>query len=689
MTTNSNTIASRLARLELEHFVGREPQKRILDEAIASPGRPWQILNLWGPTGVGKSTLIDLCQHEAEEAGRAFFRVNGHRIENRPQRFLDALADRLGLAPEEATASHCIARLNRHCEEGATTLVLDHHNRPGEFNRWLREEFLPLLDPRLLIIVASRQPLAQWWGGTATWQRLISPLPLHHFTLEETRRYLHSHGIEEPQLVEHAWRYSKGLPLALALIAAVVEHEGEEAITQLRQRQDITDRLVAYWQEEAREEGLETILERAAVVRCFNLDLLRQLDEAPVEEALFERLTQASFVDAEAHGWSLQELVRETLVHHLKNRSPERYAAMRARAIHYYAHRATGPGREEQRCQALQELFYMLGDGLVRAALYDQQPLEHDSFHLEAATPADFSDLEEYMAHWEAQRPALGTTKIRLFDRDRQIVSTQWITKEPCEPSLLDLTELIIRLPGSVTLLRDGHNRLRGLTIVFPIDETTRPYLAHLPVVRGYLRHHEEGEKEEGGHWFIRLIDVRDEQDQVARAALFRALTALLIQPARFVTSTPLPFYQSLLTRFGFEQANLPPHTDFGANRSAPYFVLDLRGERFTRYIEAMVAQQTGDSSLQALTPALARALADHTRQHLKEQSGQARTEMLDPLTPREREVALGAVEGLANCAIAAKLDVSEVTVKKHMSRIFEKLGVRNRRELIKQYWCH
>ena len=162
-----------------------------------------------------------------------------------------------------------------------------------------------------------------------------------------------------------------------------------------------------------------------------------------------------------------------------------------------------------------------------------------------------------------------------------------------------------------------------------------------------------------------------------------------MIRPVEFITSTPLPFYQSLLTQFGFVQTQWPAHTDFGPDRAAPYFALDLRGENFVNYIRQMISSQTGDEALQRLSPALAAMIADQTKQAVKEQQGQARTELLQPLTKREKEVALGAVEGLANCAIAARLGVTEVTIKKHMSSIFEKLAVRNRRELIKQYWNH
>ena len=51
-------------------------------------------------------------------------------------------------------------------------------------------------------------------------------------------------------------------------------------------------------------------------------------------------------------------------------------------------------------------------------------------------------------------------------------------------------------------------------------------------------------------------------------------------------------------------------------------------------------------------------------------------------LTPREREVTALIVKGLSNREIARRLDVSEETAKRHLSNVFEKVGVSTRLEL-------
>lgn len=53
-------------------------------------------------------------------------------------------------------------------------------------------------------------------------------------------------------------------------------------------------------------------------------------------------------------------------------------------------------------------------------------------------------------------------------------------------------------------------------------------------------------------------------------------------------------------------------------------------------------------------------------------------------LTPREREVLVCALKGRKRAEAAEELFVSESTVKKHLRSIYDKLGVKNRVELLR-----
>jgi DNA-binding CsgD family transcriptional regulator len=58
------------------------------------------------------------------------------------------------------------------------------------------------------------------------------------------------------------------------------------------------------------------------------------------------------------------------------------------------------------------------------------------------------------------------------------------------------------------------------------------------------------------------------------------------------------------------------------------------------------------------------------------------RQEGLDVLTPREREVFLLASQGLRNAEIAAKLYLSEKTIKTHLRNIYGKLALGSKADL-------
>ncbi|GAP46421.1 response regulator [Streptomyces azureus] len=60
-----------------------------------------------------------------------------------------------------------------------------------------------------------------------------------------------------------------------------------------------------------------------------------------------------------------------------------------------------------------------------------------------------------------------------------------------------------------------------------------------------------------------------------------------------------------------------------------------------------------------------------------------ARSERLDSLTGREREVLVQVAGGHSNDEIAARLEVSPLTVKTHVNRAMAKLGARDRAQLV------
>jgi DNA-binding NarL/FixJ family response regulator len=65
--------------------------------------------------------------------------------------------------------------------------------------------------------------------------------------------------------------------------------------------------------------------------------------------------------------------------------------------------------------------------------------------------------------------------------------------------------------------------------------------------------------------------------------------------------------------------------------------------------------------------------------------SAQPEPVLYEALTPRELEVLDLVAEGLSNRAIAARLEISEHTVKFHVSSLFAKLGAENRTDAVRR----
>ena len=101
---------------------------------------------------------------------------------------------------------------------------------------------------------------------------------------------------------------------------------------------------------------------------------------------------------------------------------------------------------------------------------------------------------------------------------------------------------------------------------------------------------------------------------------------------------------------------------------------LDASAEEFSAVLHALA------EGLWAGSPALVQALLERHRLPVPEEVEQ----VLDPLTGRERQVLQLTAQGLANKQIAASLEISENTVKFHLSSLYAKLGVTSRTEAVR-----
>jgi hypothetical protein len=104
------------------------------------------------------------------------------------------------------------------------------------------------------------------------------------------------------------------------------------------------------------------------------------------------------------------------------------------------------------------------------------------------------------------------------------------------------------------------------------------------------LSHYNVDEAKPAG-WFIRLIDVDEPIDPSPRSFLMYSLLQLCIEGGVFIASTPLPFYQEMLIRFGFQKIKGITHYDFGTSSPSYYYILDIRENRLLSYLDQLATK--------------------------------------------------------------------------------------------------
>ncbi|WP_316523069.1 response regulator transcription factor [Kitasatospora brasiliensis] len=95
-----------------------------------------------------------------------------------------------------------------------------------------------------------------------------------------------------------------------------------------------------------------------------------------------------------------------------------------------------------------------------------------------------------------------------------------------------------------------------------------------------------------------------------------------------------------------------------------------------TELVAAIRAVHGGDA---VVAPTTTRRMIDRFAEVLPTPHSAPGSDVIGPLTEREREVFLLVAQGLSNGEIAARLVLSEATVKTHVGRILAKLGLRDR----------
>jgi hypothetical protein len=207
-------LAERLSLARKSRFVGRASEIEIFRSALVTAEPSFSVLYLYGPGGIGKTTLVQEFARIATENTRPVIHVDSRHLEPSPSGLLAALRQTLGLE-EESVAAVAAAWPE------PSVFVLDTYEILFALDTWLRESFLPQLPASSLVVIAGRNPPRPAWYTDIDWAELTRIVSLRNLQPEESRSYLATRNIPD-HYAASVLHLTHGHPLALSLVADVL-----------------------------------------------------------------------------------------------------------------------------------------------------------------------------------------------------------------------------------------------------------------------------------------------------------------------------------------------------------------------------------------------------------------------------------------------------------------------------------
>ncbi len=460
----SSSLGERLRAERHRRFVGRVQELNIFQSALTAAELPFHVLYVFGPGGVGKTTLLGeftlICQQVQVQA----IYLDLRNVEPTPESFLSALRFVMELPPLDSPLQVLTSLARRH------VILLDTYETFVPLDEWLRQVFLPQLPDNTLIVVASRHSPTSAWRTDLGWQALIHLLPLRNLNPDESCNYLTKRKVPAAQH-QAVLGFTHGHTLALSLVADVFA-QGYALDFHPEAVPDIIKVLLEKFRQEVPTPAHRMALEACALVRLTTEALLAQMLDLPDVHELFEWLRRLSLIESGLLGLFPHDLAREVLIADLRWRHPDWYTELHRRARNYYTARLEQTQGQEQ-----------------HRILFDYIFLHRDN----PAVSPRFT--------WQ-ENSTLLTDSLRQTDR---LVLLRMVTEHEGEESAQILAHWLERQPQRVVIFRDLEQQPAGFMVMLALHQASSADLNLDPSARAawdYLQNHASLRQGEGATLF-------------------------------------------------------------------------------------------------------------------------------------------------------------------------------------------
>lgn len=428
----TSSLAERLEKARQQQFVGRQTEQALIQAALTAAEPPFMLLYLFGPGGVGKTSLLRAAAQMAQAQAIPTVTLDSRNVEPSPTGFLQLLQQQLNCPTTEAIFPTLAA------QPGRLLLLIDTAELLSPLDSWLRDNFLPQLPAQVLVIIAGRNPPSLRWRTDPGWQQVMKVQPLQNLTPQESRTLLMGRQVPE-QEYEAVLRFTHGHPLALSLVADLF---AQRPGTRFRPEEapNVIKTLLEQLMEEAPSPIHRTALEACSQVRLLSEPLLGAMLAIDEPHTIFEWLRSLSFIEADRRGLFPHDLAREALAADLQWRNPSKQVLLHDRARVYYITRFHESDPQEQR-QVLADYIFLHRDNPMIRSYFEWQST--GTVFTDGYRPEDREPVLEMVRQHEGDAAA-GLTDYWL---DRQ--------------------------PQGLLIMREASGTPAGLLFMIAIDKTT------------------------------------------------------------------------------------------------------------------------------------------------------------------------------------------------------------------------
>lgn len=498
----SPSLADRLEQARHARFVGRNGELSLLESALTAVTFPFFVLHVFGPGGVGKTTLLQEFALTSERHGARPVYLDARHIDLSPDAFLKTLQASLGNTNGTSIPDLLDTSSQR------TVILVDTYEALTPLDGWFRTDFLPQLPDTVLTVLAGRNPPDAAWQGDTGWQDLVRVISLRNLSQEESRVFLNKRGLPDDHQ-ESILEFTHGHPLALSLVAEVFSQRGHVGLHP-EESPDVVKTLLERFVQQVPGPAHRAALEACALVRITTESLLGEMLEMPASgpasegvHNLFEWLRELSFIESSAEGIFPHDLARETLVTDLRWRNPDWYVELHNRARKYYTDRLSQTTGLAQQRLMLDTVFLHRENTVIRSFFDWQTTGSMIPYPMEES---DIPALDEMVTRHEGQKSA------KLAGH------------------------LFVKYPQNVTVWRDAEGVPLGFFMSLPLHLLTKEDANSDPAVKStrmYLENHAPLRSKEVATLF------RFWMDKDAYQGISPIQSLIFIQVAKHYLTTP------------------------------------------------------------------------------------------------------------------------------------------------------